>query len=274
MNYAQSAMLAALERAEICVRDNAHLLGGLAASPVMARVSAAIAELHAQAQRQLNARTHSEAGTANIARLRERLRYTHLAPIAAVGHASRDEAVRMRCGAFRLPHPRASDHELLTAARVIANIAHDVREPFIRAGLPATFVEDLHGAIDALDREREERYGAQLARSGATMSLSEWHRRARLELDVADAFVKAAAGNNGGLMAQWRSAIRIPAKPGVRRVRVKREAMAEATLEVRTEVPAEAPARPMLLLTAGTPPFLALPVPSRERETIERDSAA
>jgi hypothetical protein len=142
-----------------------------------------------------------------------KLREKHLAPIAQIARALLAEAPGIE-KALRMPDYYMSPLRLVAEAMAIRDAAWLYEPQFIRAGQPQNFLEQLDAAIEALReaiRAKEERLGEQV---GSSAGIAADIKRGRRVIDVLDTIVKDAFRGDDAVLAEWRSAKRVRARPG------------------------------------------------------------
>ncbi len=177
----------------------ADTLGGQS----FARLGALADRLAAEADAESSGRTAARQGGTAKAQARAVLR----ARLGTIARAARGLAIDTADIAGRFPAPgKPSDHQLLTIARNVAANAAPHATSFVAHGLPSTFVADLGGAIDALERARSTQTAATEAHVAARASIRVVMKEALAALPRLDAIVENAVAADSGLLAAWRSA--------------------------------------------------------------------
>lgn len=144
-------------------------------TPAIARVTTAsaevvtiIADLRAAGQKQTSGQGEFSGGVdvreATMRELRAFLRYVN-----RTGRMLDAEHPGIRA-TFRLPRG-ASAEQFLAAARAIELAATELETEFVAAGLPASFLTELAGFIDAFIAATEQKHDGQIARGGSTAEL-------------------------------------------------------------------------------------------------------
>ena len=153
------------------------------------------------------------AGTVYKRALVTELREQHLTPIAHIARALLAEAPGIE-KALKMPDYYMSPLRLVAEAMAIREAAWLYEAQFIHAGRPQNFLEQLDAAIEALReaiRAKEERLGEQV---GSSAGIAADIKRGRRVIDVLDTIVKDAFRDDGALLAEWRNAKRVRARPG------------------------------------------------------------
>ena len=109
---------------------------------------------------------------------------------------------------FRLPRGNGAPR-LIVASRVLETAASKSAAEFIAHGLPQTFLDDLAGRIDGLERavraSRDSRFARRSAVTGIKASLKAGLRA----VQRLDAVVPNVLGTDSAAMAAWRRARRV-----------------------------------------------------------------
>ena len=151
-------------------------------------------------------------GTVTVQQLRVELRQYHLVPIAAMARSVVTVTPEL-AAALRVPQPTADDAKLLASANAIAKIGEEHKEVLVQHGLPASFVDDLRKAADALQAAMDERRQTTSRRVGATSAIAAELKMGRLVVLSLDIALTRALRTQPGLLAAWRNAKRVTVKP-------------------------------------------------------------
>jgi hypothetical protein len=106
--------------------------------------------------------------------------------------------------AFRLP-VRRSDVALLTAARACLRAAKPIEADGIELGLPATFLQELCGAIDDFDRVTRDRRVHRAAAAAAQKSLTAASANGFAAVRTLDIVVTNVLRDDSVRLAAWRA---------------------------------------------------------------------
>ena len=202
---------------EMFARVDSYITGhpapvGTSFDPAAQNLSDVVARLGGGAAGQSQGKRQTQATGRKLEAQVRSLRGNHLRPIVTIakanveGHPGIERAVR-------LPPNSLSVTKLLAEAQAIHDAAALYPPVFVDNGRPADFLEQLQGAIDAirtstLDRGRN--LGLQV---GSRAGIDQQIRRGRRVLNVLDALVRSAFGNDDRAMAEWALARRLSGVP-------------------------------------------------------------
>lgn len=113
---------------------------------------------------------------------------------------------------FRVPENN-NDTGLIAAAREFATEAEKFKADFVRFGMPADFIEDLIGDIEAFEHAVNEKAAARSKNTTARVSIDGELERGTRAIKLLDAMVRNIYRNNAPKLAAWTSAKHI-ARPG------------------------------------------------------------
>jgi hypothetical protein len=179
-------------------------------------------------------------------KLRKELVRKHMRPITAIAGVVLSDAREI--GALAVPTRGRSYASVVTAAYGMAEAAK-VHEAALRnAGLPADFIAKLVGAADALRVAAKGSKDTSGLRVEARAAAAKQARLVRRFLRGLDALVRAAIGDDGGLLERWTHISRVASR-------------AVSSRPQQEAQNAEAPARD------------AVEVPSQETEKVPADDA-
>jgi hypothetical protein len=173
------------------------------AHELLTEIDAIIAELESHTAAQSAGARASMQGTTLKASARAELRED----LEAINHTARamSHAIPGIEDKFRLPR-NSGDQAWLAAARSFATEIVPLKAEFIRRGLPAEFVEDLHADVqafaDAVDAKTQHA-GAKVAATAAIDGAVERGMNVVRELD---AVVRNVFRNDPSALAEWTSA--------------------------------------------------------------------
>jgi hypothetical protein len=114
---------------------------------------------------------------------------------------------------FRMPGKTMQDLRDRAAAFVLA--VEPIKQLFIDHDSPATFVEDLEGAIEAFDDATDRRYAGLGTQVGATANLEAAARAGITAVRALNAIMIKRYRSNPTLLAEWTAAQRIAGWPTV-----------------------------------------------------------
>jgi len=171
-----------------------------------------VAQLTAHAVNQDGSTRVSKGETANQRTLRLALRFNHMKPLAAAANVKVRDVPRAE--ALTLPSSKMKGLRLVNAAGAMADAATPHTQDLIDAGLPADFIPQLRQAADALNASLDVRAVSRQSRAGATKGIGEEEKRGSDVLKLLDALVIPKLGNDVALIAGWKNARKVHAKPG------------------------------------------------------------
>lgn len=149
----------------------------------------------------------ARASTWNQRTLRKALETHHMRPIARVADVI--GVTQTQVGVIRMPTTRLSSGQLVGYAQGMATAAAKFRDDFVRAGLPADFVEQLNAAVERLHVELSSRKNEKASGGASTIMVARNLRVGRKLVRALDSFVLLAAGDDAELMAAWKLAKRV-----------------------------------------------------------------
>jgi hypothetical protein len=212
MRFRQTRVLITCRGTQGFLDDNSDLLAAVNRSGARRTLDNVVAQLSEHAVTQEVGTRMSKGETANQKALRVVLRFHHMKPIA--------EVARMRLRdvpnfiALKLPPSGSRGAALIAAAGGMADAAAPYVATFIDAGLEEDFLEQLRQAADAVRRSLDDRAQSVRKRAGATQGLRVEEKRGTGILRLLDALVIPKLGTNDRLIAEWKAARKIHAKPG------------------------------------------------------------
>ena len=233
MERRYQAQLLMLQTAQVFLAKNDTALGPISSSPAIATLNDAVAAVERYAAEQIAAGTARSSHAVVLQHLRTELRIHHMQPIARV--AQTQLANVKEISKLKLPRMRTDDNELVAAGRGMATAVKKYKNVFIEQQFPATFIDDLRAAVNAVRAMRSTGQGNRVERKAATEGILFQLTRAKGALRVLDSLVvKQLAGQNAALAA-WTQALRLHAKSG------PKTGSAATTTEASTKAPTEAP---------------------------------
>ena len=245
MQNSQREVLATLVGAQEFFDDHPTEVGGLVTSGARknldAVVSAITAHLSAQSDHKMSARTL----TRSKRTARRSLVLDHLGMIAAVARAELPlvpELVIVRS----LPKAGSPIGTLLTRAQDVVKAVTPFAATFIAGGLPADFLAQLQGAVDAVAQIHTRKNASVDKRRGATVGIKAQLVAGRRQIDILNKQVRAALhGADPALYKEWKA-------------RTARPRAKQALVAVPPVTPPVTP--PHGTVTPATPPVTAPPV--------------
>ena len=162
--------------------------------------------------------------TRSKAAARERLR-CQLAAIRRTARALAQDDVVMDAE-FRVPKD-ARDFELTATARAIASAAAAFEHEFTAYALPATFIADLHAAIDAFEAATAQQHAARGEHVGARVGIEAAVAEGFQAVLRLDAIVANCLASDSAAVGAWRVVRRVERSPRHNAITiVRREAAA------------------------------------------------
>lgn len=220
MQYRQEQFLRAFQRARRFYREHANALGNYANAPARKKLDSSISQLEAAFEGQVRTEKTAMALTARKHELRHELREHHLRILVSIARAELGDLDVAKMRTFTVPRIRAYDVALLTAARAIRKAAAPHAAVFVAHGAERSFLGELDAAIDALERCIIARDRELLEHRRHVIAVDLALARGREALGILGALVQSALGRKRpDLVSEWKSAVRIPAKPGPARKR-------------------------------------------------------
>jgi hypothetical protein len=141
------------------------------------------------------------------------LREEHLAPISRIARAILADAPGIE-KALKMPEYYITTLTLISEANAMRDAAAFYEDQFVDAGRPTDFLAQLDAATETLRQcmlGKARNLGLQV---GAGAGLERQIQHGRSVLEILDTIVRAAFRDNQQLLAEWRSARRVRAKPG------------------------------------------------------------
>jgi hypothetical protein len=212
MRFREQSRLAALHRSRDFLTEHATALGAVSQSPSRRALDAVVADLEARAAAQGAAHTQATSLTQLKRELRDELRKYHMRPIAVIARSSLAHTPLI--AKLRVPVNMASDSALIAAGNAMADVARQYRATFIRERLPVNFIAQLRAAVAAVRAVAVRRDGFQVKGTQATQGVADALWRASNVMRVLDALVVRQLKGRPALLAGWRRAKRVRAKPG------------------------------------------------------------
>ena len=168
----------------------------------------AIAKLTEHGTDQGAARRLSKAATKRQEALRAKLREQHLAPIAKIARAMLRDVSGIDV-ALTMPSWNLKTHNLVAAALAFRKVAEQYEAVFIESGRPQDFLAQLDAAIAALGQSglgQSRNLGTHV---GAREGIDQQLKRGRQAVELIDAMMRSAYGDQPVVLGMWRVARRI-----------------------------------------------------------------
>lgn len=167
------------------------------------------------ATHQARGRRESLAATEQLRHAVKTLRDRHLKPIALIAEAVEAARPGIRA-ALRLPPRRQAVTLLLAHANGIRQAVAEHADLMVLMGRSPDFVIALHDAMALVARMWRRRERARSLQVGATAALAQHLGTVRRLIAVVDCQVAEAFEGNAAVLAEWHSAKRVHAKPGIK----------------------------------------------------------
>ena len=157
----------------------------------------------AQTSNTLNAKSQTAAQKA----LRAKLVTDHMRPVALIAAAHLRDVPEFK--ALQVPKLSVKAAVLVQDANAMAEAARPYQDVFVGNGRPATFIDDLVAAAEAVRASIDARGKSIATRAAARDGLKSTATQAHAVLRFLDAQVKSAAAGDAKILAAWNSAKRI-----------------------------------------------------------------
>jgi hypothetical protein len=203
----ESNQLEALRNVPAFLDQFRDRLPGAATCGMRHRLDEALERLAQHADDQASSAVGSRDRTRRYLARRQQLVGTHLLPIALIARTTQPPLSDL--AQFRMPRGKPTARQLATAAHSMAEAAMTHAEPFVAAGMPRDFVDQLRRASDAMMAELDARVQERARHRVATEALRRELAAARRMVNVLDAFVRSECGHDEGLLAGWTSVKRV-----------------------------------------------------------------
>jgi hypothetical protein len=213
MKRSQLARLDAFRRMQNFLDSNAAVLGNVNRSVSRMDLDTAVTRLVTDGTRQEQAITAATGLTKLKITARNDLRLDHMQPIAAI--ARRRLAGAPAIQDLQLPHKSTSDAALIVRANAMAAAAAAYTQIFIDQQLPADFIAQLQAAVHSLLDAISVRGAALVELHVGTRNVKDQLAVTHTDVKVLNALVVKQLKGQTGLLAAWRIAKRVKAKPGV-----------------------------------------------------------
>lgn len=214
MRFRERSRLTALRRTQSFLNQQTTALGDVNRSLSREALDDVVAELESRDAAQGSAAIQAESLTKLKHERRNDLRRHHMRPIAVIARSTLAHTPLIT--KLRVPVNMASDSSLIAAGHGMADAAERYREAFAREQLPADFIDQLRAAADAVREAAVRRDQFQVEATQATQGVADALWRASNVVKVLDALVVKQLKGRADLLAGWRRAKRVRAKPGVK----------------------------------------------------------
>jgi hypothetical protein len=211
MQKNQAYVRATLVRAQHFLDDNAAALGPVNNSGARKALDDAIAAFTDRSVAQGEHRIGSTGETSKQRSLSVALRKQYLRPIAKVAAARLSDVPEF--SSLRMPKGNIEGQYLVDAAKSMANAATTYVDTFTAAGLKPDFLDALRAMVQQLETSLGGRTEHGLKRRSSTIALGSEANNGRKALNLLDAAIQQQIPDNAQLLAEWKSAMRIPKKP-------------------------------------------------------------
>ena len=214
MRFRERSRLSALGRMQSFLNEQTTALGDVNRSVSRLALDDVVADLESRDVAQGSAITQAESLTKLKHERRTELRRLHMRPIAVIARSTLAHTPLIT--KLRVPVNMASDSSLIAAGHGMADAAEQYREAFVREQLPADFIDQLRAAADAVREVAVRRDQFQVEVTQATRGVADALWRASNVVKVLDALVVRQLQGRADLLAGWRRAKRVRAKPGAK----------------------------------------------------------
>jgi hypothetical protein len=211
MKHRQSHVLETLRQVQVFLDANATAIGPAFASS-RRNLDDVVTQLTTYANAQEVGTISSRGETAKQRALRDALREDHMEPIAEVARQKLRDVPEFR--ALVMPPSNATSTQLIARATAMAEAAQAHEQVFKEIGLPDDFIASLRTLAAEVAQSIDDRKQHASKRSGATAGLDAEEKRGRGVLRLINALVVPRLRKSEALLAEWRSAKRVPRKPG------------------------------------------------------------
>ena len=212
MLHSSQSAVESFERVQIFLDGHADIVGTLKDSEARKQLDDAVAQLTAQALNQGTANLLIAGQMSRRRQLVTELRAKHMYPIAKFARA-RLRGVPDFTALAQSGH-NLEGNTLVRAARAMATAALPQLDKLTQARFPADVITQLGSAADAVSAAITERATTLVQRVGSTAGIRQQVARGKEAVGMLDPVVSRMIAANAELVAAWRSARRITAKPG------------------------------------------------------------
>lgn len=189
---------------------------GTSYGPAADGITDVVRRLTGHTASQAQGKRMSQAEQAKQAQLLRTLCEQHLRPIVAIAKATEDGHPGIE-RALRMPSAAWGVTRILADAQAIHDAAALYPPVFVENGRQPDFLEKLQAAIDAIPVSQEDRGKTLGLQVGSREAIDKQLQRGRKLIDVLDAVIKSAfAGDDSGVLREWKVARRVRSAPGGR----------------------------------------------------------
>ena len=253
MNTIQGRTLESLRSVQAFLDANADRLAGIANSGQRKKLDGMVIELEGHVGAQSSSALASKGATQKHQSLRVALLRDHMAKIAAIAAAELPKVPELEV--LKMPKGGTPSVERLRAAALgMAKAAAPYADVFVKAALPADFIDQLVTAANATIGSVGTRKQNRAAGAGATKGLKTTLSSARKSVRALDALVKSEFRDDPSMLAAWRTAKRVEKFTGAQQALI-------------TVLPIPAPT------TTATPVAVPMAIPQRSPANVAAPSA-
>jgi len=211
MKHRQSHVLETLRQIQVFLDANAQVIGPAIASS-RRNLDEVVTNLTNYASAQEVGNISSRGETAKQRALRAALRSDHMEPIAEVAKQMLRDVPEYH--ALVMPPNNITAPQLVARATAMADAAAVHEQAFKDIGLPDDFISSLRALATEVSQSIDDRKQHTSKRNGATAGLGAEEKRGRSMVKLINALVVPRLRSSDALLAEWRSAKRVPRKPG------------------------------------------------------------
>jgi hypothetical protein len=194
------------------VLDNhAALVGDINSSGSRAELDAAIQAISELAAEQELGKRHRTAFRLAARKATRDLRRA-MRPVAEVAKSNFQRVPEFE--ALYMPRVSIGTQSLVAAANAMATAAQPLTRTFLDAGLSAAFMDNIRARATSLTEITGNQAHAGVVRSGATAGIRAAIKRGRRAVAVIDALLIPMLEEAPDVLVAWKTAKRVPAKPG------------------------------------------------------------
>jgi len=190
---------------------HADVIGDVVASGSKAELDAATQEAKACAAQQALG-TRQRTGKAAVTRDAKRKLRQAMQPVAEVAKSKYQEIPGMM-GLF-MPPTSIATARLVAAAVAMAESSQAVSDTLIGAGLAPGVADTIRSRAEAVTEAATVAQQSNVQRAGATRGIRHAIQRGRRAIAVIDSLIVPTLEQSPDLLAAWKTAKRIPGKPG------------------------------------------------------------
>ena len=213
MNQRQEQRLAALRRTQGFLDMNAAELGTISKSTSRTDLDTAVAALTQYGAQQDLANDAATSQTKAKTAAREDLRLHHMQPVAMIARKKLGNTPNIQDLSF--PPKNTSDEALVTKGLAMVKAASQYTQTFLDQQLPADFLAQLQGAVQAVLTAVSTAAEAKRQLVAATKGVTDQLAVTRTDVKVLNALVVKQLKGRTDLLAAWKATKRVRAKLGV-----------------------------------------------------------